>query len=526
MNRDGMHHFRVIRRRQFMQLCAGSLALAAGCGRGGRRAGSHRDVLTVAYNDYNDLLYDEAAKYLVFLPLMTYSQDGELEGRLAERWEHSPDYREWTYRLRKDIRWHDGAPVTAHDIKFTMDLLIRPDVWDESACMFQSVTVLDDWTLKLRSAYTVGYQIGNVYYPQHLLGRLDPKKFYDWDFWRHPVGNGPYRFVSYLPKTMMEFEANPDYYKGKPRIEHLRLAFVGSYGIRTLAELLAGNVDVIAEADPAQIPKLKSDPQFRVYYQYSDGTAKAIYWQNRSPFFRDSRVRQALTLAINRRELALGLNLPHDIPILDGPRLGRHLRRGQLPEPLPYDPARARTLLEAAGWQDIDGDGIREKGGQKFHFAANIDGSEPSDGTAALYVQDALRRVGVRMDIQTLESGLSGARWNAGQFEAAFAPIGFNALGLNRWFGRGWLQRGSPIGYQNSTVVKLIDQALSTEEPTTQDQVYGELDRIFRAEVPITFLFLRVGTTFAHQRIQGLSTPWRADPLQFMEDLWLDDRSD
>ena len=116
-----------------------------------------------------------------------------------------------------------------------------------------------------------------------------------------------------------------------------------------------------------------------------------------------------------------------------------------------------------------------------------------------------------------LEGPLANARVLAGQFEAAFSAIASSAEGLQRWFAR-----NSPIGYRNPAVIKLIDEALVTEEPTAQDRIYAELNKIFQTEVPVTFLFPYVLTVFAHRRIRGLSSPWRADPLQFMGDLWLE----
>ena len=100
--------------------CVCVLALTAvGCGRGGDRTPSRGSTVIVAYpygeKDMNPVV-DEVSKFLVFLPLLAENEKGELEGRLAERWEHSPDYREWTFHLRPGVRWHDGTPVTAHDV--------------------------------------------------------------------------------------------------------------------------------------------------------------------------------------------------------------------------------------------------------------------------------------------------------------------------------------------------------------------------------------------------------------------------
>ena len=449
------------------------------------------------------------SKFLVFLPLVAYDENGELEGRLARSWEHSEDYREWTYHLRTDVRWHDGVPVTAYDIKFTVDLLVHPDVAHYPAGTM-SLTVVDDSTLTVRYA-GIPQDWWTVYYPKHLLEDLDPTEFYDWEFWLHPVGNGPYRFVRYLPETMMELEANPDYYRGKPVIERVVLKFGGAGVI----ELLSGAVDA-AEVDPMDLPKLAADSRFRLYHTRS-GAARAIFWQHDHRFFRDSRVRRALTLAINRRELLAVLNLPENTPIVDGVYTSRQLRRRQLPEPLPYDPAQARTLLEAAGWRDQGGDGVREREGEEFRFTAIVDVSTGGERLAVL-VQDQLRRVGVRMDVQTLESNVVQERLMAGAFEAAFTLSVSLPMFLRRDFGE-----GSPLGYRNARMMELIDRAVETAHPDVQDGIYREIAEILRADQPVTFLHWFVVPTVAHRRIQGLSSPFRADPVMFMEDLWIED---
>jgi len=150
------------------------------CGRGDDQTKTNTSTITILYPGDETLLNhceDWDLRLLVFLPLVSYNQDGEIEGRLAESWEHSPDYRNWTVHLRKDIRWHDGVPVTAHDIKFTLDLMMHPDVrWIQPDA--HSITVLDDY------AYTIKHNLGpdyssvddwSVYYPKHLLDDLDPK---------------------------------------------------------------------------------------------------------------------------------------------------------------------------------------------------------------------------------------------------------------------------------------------------------------------------------------------------------------
>ena len=176
-----------------------------------------------------------AASFLVFLELATPNQRGELEGRLAESWEHVPGTREWTIHLRDDVRWHDGVSVTAHDIAFTVNLFQHPDVITSTSNtgfgQVESVEVVDDHTLimtyKPGSVWHTYWYPGywHVFYPKHLLEDLDPTGIAEWEFWKQPVGNGPFRYVRHSPKTMMEFEANPDFFLGRPKIDRVVLKF-------------------------------------------------------------------------------------------------------------------------------------------------------------------------------------------------------------------------------------------------------------------------------------------------------------
>ena len=446
--------------------------------------------------------------FLTFLPLAKWNELGELEGRLARSWEHSPDHREYTYHLRTDVRWDDGVPVTAHDVKFTLDLLGHPDVAEYPGI---DATVVDDSTVRIRAA-NPGYMDDISYFPRHLLEKLDPKRFWQWDFWMHPVGDGPYRFVRYVPETLMEFQANPDYYGARPRIERLILKFVGEAG---LTELLAGNVDM-AEADLTQIPRVTKDPRFRLHVQGHPG-ARGIYWKTDHPLFSDPSVRRALTLAVNRRALLQLLNLPEELPITDGVFTGRQFRRGEWPEPLPYDPEQARVLLDAAGWKDLDGDGVREKDGLPFRFTASV-WSVQGYPQLAVYVQEFLRQVGVHMEIQSIDDAAAWDRLRAGDFEALFMIVQARPGAQQRDFGR-----GNRTGYQSPEALAVIDSLQATADPEEHDRLYRRLTEIYRAVMPFTRLIPRSSNRFVHRRVRGPRTSSLAVPAYYMEKLWVED---
>ena len=485
-----------------------------------------------ADESYLSPAWDVSAQQLVLLPLASFNESGELIGRLASRWAHSPDWRRWTIYLRSNVYWHDGVPVTAHDIKWSMDATVRDlTAWlDEAvadsgradalrrslAARDYTVTVLDDTT------YTVEYHgVGRnpidwwkVYYPKHLGERMDAGEEPECHPWVCPIGNGPYQYVSHVAQTVIQLEANPQYYGEKPRIERVRMR-LGASGIQ---ELLAGNVDAITGLDWLSAQRLAEDPRFELYYMMTTWRAVAIVWNHRHPALREPEVRQALTMAINRRELHAVLNLPNDLPIFDAPPTDRDFQRGKFPEPLPYDPNRSRRLLDAAGWRDADGDGIRERSGRRLAFSMI---AAPGDQRAAVYLQDQLRRVGVRVEVQPLSAGIR-TRLHGGDFDAAitrlFRDVDQQNYGMFRFMGR-----DGALDYRNAKAHALLNATSETVDPDSLQALFSGLAAVFRADPPVTYLYPTVLTTVAHRRIRGLSSPFRADIWMYMHELWIEE---
>jgi peptide/nickel transport system substrate-binding protein len=503
--------------------CACVLAIAGfGCSRGNDRTTSDRSTLTVLYPFDERILGAEGrgfyspAQFLVFLPLVTRSAEGELEPRLARSWEHSVDHRTWRVHLRTDVRWHDGVPVTAHDVKFTMNLLLHPGVLVETPGAY-TLKVVDDSTFTVTYQHSSTYgtpvsggSIFNAIYPKHLLEELDPEDFWDWDFWTQPVGNGPYRYVSHEPQTMIDLEANPDYYRGRPRIDRVVLKF----GSSAIPELLSGNVDAVASVDRMKLTALEGDRRFETYNDILFSSVTAIVWNHRRQFFQDKRVRRALTLAIDRPELQQVLNLPSDLSIFDVIFTDSQVRQGGLPAPLAHDPEEAARLLEEAGWRDVDGDGFRERAGDAFRFELLVSSGESR--TAAVFIQDQFRRVGVQMEVIELDN-----HWERvldADFDASILPVHpAGGLGHDVYFGS-----ESVLGYNNSTVVGLLGEAAATLNPDEVDRIYRQLMPVFEEDIPITSLYPDVRTTVAHRRVRGLSSPYRAEPVWHVDDMWLE----
>jgi peptide/nickel transport system substrate-binding protein len=352
-----------------------------------------------------------------------------------------------------------------------------------------------------------------AYYPKHVLDTLDPAAFYDWEFWRHPIGNGPYRYLRHVPKTALELEATPDFYLGTPRIERVTFKFgTGGSGI---PELLAGNVHVV-ELDPASRAPIARDPRFTFTWnsEFANDFAKfTIFFNHRHSILKHAQVRRAITHAIDRRELVGLLQLPEALPIADVPYTDRLVPH--LPAPLAYDPDRARALLADAGWTDRDRDGVRDDGTTPLAFTLLAPEGEAL--RIAVLVQERLRQVGIAVEVEPVGGGL-GVFWSRqrrGEFDAA---LGFWSPGHLQTFGA-----ESFLGYRNAAVARLLQAADTVAKPQVVDSLYRLAWREFARDIPVTYLFPLARMWAVDRRLQGLVSPPRGDPFASLGDLWWDD---
>jgi peptide/nickel transport system substrate-binding protein len=502
----------------------GFLALA--CGGPDEHQAADGATITVLF-DGDERAFGPAAdnnqKFLVFLAMVQGYRDPT--NRLADRRDHSTDYRAWTYHLRPDVRWHDGVPVTAHDVAFTLDLFRHPDVLyaaSQGVGDIESVMVLDDYTMTVtwRKPNRHGLDGWTQFYPRHLLEDLNPTEFYQWEFWKRPVGDGPYRYVRHVPRTMIELEANPDFYAGKPKIERVVLKLSTA---NKVTELTSGNVDVVLYLKHSDVRALKADPRFRIYYGWAFTEPWVIYWNHRHPLFADPTVRQALTLAIDRHELLRILDFPEQLPVVGGlspwDRAPQLYREGKLDEGLPYDPEAARRLLDRVGWVDRDGNGTRERDGVEARFTLlSHNNGLLTTLEPAILIQDQLRRVGIRMDIQPVQQSAARAAFRSGDYDAEidWFPNWAPELLQRDFFGT-----GSKIGYQNPEMVRLMEVLADEFEPDDQDALYAQINEILVRDMPVTFLFPLAWSYAVHRRVRGLSNGMH--PLEYMEQMWIDD---
>ncbi len=439
-----------------------------------------------------------------------------------ERLEDGPTFR---YRLRPGVRWHDGVPFTTRDIEFTRRFKQHPDVALDDAAS-QTLTVLDD------STFTITYNRGRqgplnweVYYPAHLLADLDPADWQNWEYWRQPVGYGPYRFLR-RSQEYFELEANPNYYLGKPRIDRV----VYKLGGNPFTELKSGGVDMAIVANNHQAELLAEDPRFNAYW-YVSAKLHHLYWNHRHLILGDVRVRRALSLAIDRLELLEALDFPGRDESTGGLKAKvwtrpwdvwasqDQIERGETPDPLPHDTDSARKLLAEAGWEDEDGDGFRERDGEPLEFYLLTD---PGRESLAVLLQAQFQAVGARVMIDMKEGSIALERFRSGEFEAMLASANGD-LREKALTGRGTESGESYTGYRNPEFNRIRWALDSTWTEAEREDLGSELWRILRADIPVTLLTPTFANrTVAHRRIKGLESPLWA-PTARIPWLWIEE---
>jgi len=194
-------------------------------------------------------------------------------------------------------------------------------------------------------------------------------------------------------------------------------------------------------------------------------------------------------------------------------------RNNLYPEPVPYDPEKAIQILEEEGWLLTEGEDVRERNGNKFQFTILFE----DYNSILLYVQDQFRRIGIQMEIQTLDNSVILQRLNSGEYDALCRSALLTPINNPRFDHYKVYGHTSPFGYTNPQMDSLLQIADTTIDPEKLDSLYTQIGTIFNEDIPVTFLFQGVDTHIVKRKIKGLKSPDKADPVYNMEHLWIDE---
>lgn len=396
------------------------------------------------------------AKMLAFERLTTNDAEGRTQPRLLEGWSVADDGLTWVLRVRPDVRFQDGTPLTAQDVKRTFDTAIaNPETRDLSACLSRIASV--DAPTDLEVAVTLKRRCS------YLLDDFDGSVTRTADDEETQIGTGAFSIASATPDALA-LEANRHHYSGRPAID--RVVVKAFDALRTAwADMMRGQVDFLWEVGPDTAEFLSDRATVEVrsfpgYYVY------ALVMNSSKPPFGNAKVRRAFNMAVDRGAIVEQALKGRGVAA-DGPIWPRYWARDPRTPAVPFDPAGGEALLRASGRKPIE-------------FTCLVPANFSILERTALLLQQQLGAIGVRMRLESLPPDVFIQLIGAGAFDAALIPVlgGPSATAYHRlWHSPGKTRRWNTWGYRNAAVDAALDAALDA----ASDQEFSEAIRQFEA---------------------------------------------
>ena len=440
----------------------------------------------------------ERVDQLIFDDLLEHDEHLNVAPALADRWE-IPDPLTYVFHIHHDVKFHDGRPLTSRDVKWTFDSLLQGKIRSTKAAVYRFVDHIDApdsdtvvfhlkepsstflWNLSGGSIGIVPYSSGD-------------------EMTRHPIGSGPFSFVSAETDKEVILQRNDAYWGEKPHLARVRFAVVPDATTQAL-ELRKGSADLTINSPmpPDTVLTLERNPALTV--QRGAGTRLAYLAFNlRDPILKDVKVRQAIAYAMDRRPMIQYLWRGQAQPARSVLPPQSWAYNDDVPR-YDYDPVKARQLLDAAGYPVVNG--------VRFHVAMKTSTDENTRLMVAV-LQQQLRDVGIALDIRSFEFAtffsdvthgafqLYGLRWIGGNedpdiFEYAFHSAKFPPNGANRSF------------YSNSRLDELIDHARREINQTIRKQDYAEVQRILATDLPYINLWYLDNLVVHTKRVRNVT---------------------
>jgi ABC-type transport system substrate-binding protein len=433
---------------------------------------------------------------LIFDDLLSRGEDLNVAPGLAERWD-IPDPLTYIFHLHHGAKFHDGRPLAARDVKWTFDSLLQGKIRSTKSAVYKFVDHIDapdDDTVVFHMKEPDATLLWNL--SDGAMG-IVPYGSGD-EITLHPLGSGPFKFVSAETDREVILERNDDYWGDKAKIARVRFAVVPDETTEAL-ELRKGSGDVaINSLTPDTVVTLARNPNLAV--DTSSGTRLAYLGFNlRDPILKDTRVRQAIAYALDRKPMIEYLWRGEAQPARSVLPVQSWAYNGNVPS-YPHDPDKAKQLLDEAGYLAVNG--------VRFHITMKTS-TDANTRLMVAVMQQQLREVGIVLDIRSFEFAtffsdvqhgafeMYGLRWIGGNedpdiFEYAFHSSKFPPNGANRAY------------YSNPRMDALIDRARREIDPKVRRPLYAEVQQILAEDLPYINLWYLDNVLVHTKRVQGI----------------------
>ncbi|MEQ8223496.1 MAG: ABC transporter substrate-binding protein [Candidatus Eremiobacterota bacterium] len=486
---------------------------------------------------------------------------------LAERIEITDDYKEYTIYLKKGVKWHKPAVnwsnsrydwlkgdhyVTAKDVKFTIDMILNPQV--ECAAKrnyyqdLEYCRVIDDYTVVFRwkkktynslnftlgftpiPEFIYGYDEDGKPYPKENLGLKFNEHWYNMKF----IGCGPYEFVSYEPGVSIKLTRNEDYFAEKPAIKNIEWLIYGDT-VQNVLKMKSKELDFVGLNSTQyreEILNGKADSPFKngqIHHEkYLASSYSYIGWNEDNYLFSDKKVRQAMSYAFNSKDILANVFLGLG-ELTTGPFFVKSPSYDKTVPAYEFSLDKAKKLLDEAGWEDTDNDGILEKvikgETKEFEFSLLSFGRSPEWKAACNIYKEDLLKIGVKMNIQTLDWAVMQKKMEDKEFDAYTGSwtMPWEQDPYQIWHSsQADIPKSSNrIGFRNKEADKLIEELRATFDTNRRIEIYHKIHKIVHEEAPYTFFCSQMAVytwqdyvkrvMFSKLRPHGDSLPWYVD---------------
>ena len=440
---------------------------------------------------------------------------------LAERWEVAAGGTSYTFYLREDAVFHDGAPVTARDVAFTFTAYAGQQAYSDHvgklsmiegardysegrAKVVDGLVVLDDYTIRFDLTSPSGFFLDALYVkpvlPEHLLGGVGPEKLDSHEFFVDGlIGSGPYRLAQRRPGHFIQFEANPDYFLGEPRIEAVLVHLIRSPEVAHAA-MQRGEIDVNRRGDLSMgaYKALLQDPRFEIAAVASQRTSAGYAFNSRTEWLADPRIRQAAILALDRRELVDrfvgGLGVINNTCLFMPVGVVTEEMKRRYPES--GDSARAKRLLGEAGWDE-----------DRTLTVKTPSSAHPDQRSMHNAEQAMLVDAGLRISFQEMDT----ASWAV----AYYQDHDYDAVRVGGWGGTlsgayfyFHSAQTDAMGYASPKLDSLLNALPSALTRTEQERIGRQVNEMFIEDLPILPIYSSVwlGAYGTHVYVPGFGT--------------------
>lgn len=434
---------------------------------------------------------------LIFNGLTSHDGNDQVAPGLAESWEFDEESCTYTFHLAENVKWHDGEPFTADDVKFTIEAIMDPENGSENAPNYedvQEITVVDDHTVSFKlDAPNVAFldYMTMAVLPKHLLEGEDMQTS---DFFRHPVGTGPYKLESWEEGQAITLVKNEDYFKGEPNIDTVVFKIVPDDNAKAL-QLKSGELD-LALLTPKDAATFAEDEAYTCYDMKTSDYRGILfnfwneYWQENKDLI------PAVCYAMDRESIINAVLLGQGMPAY-GP-LQRNIYNNEDVEHYDYDPEKAKAVLEEAGCEMGD-DGYYYRNGEKVGFVISVGAGDQVRIDIAQIAAQQLQQIGMDVTVEIPAQVDWGGQmayligWGS-PFDADDHT--YKVFGTDKG--------ANYSGYSNELVDQYLTEARQSDDPEVRKEAYDKFQVELAKDPAFAFICYIDANYVAKADIQGI----------------------